>query len=81
MRHAMQKRRARPLGRTQHKPVHPAVVGGVAGVASATVVGIFTYYSAKLAARMAGPLAVANGVLVGGAIGYLAGSYWNERSH
>lgn len=70
----------RSMGRAMAVPkVHPAVVGVGAGVAGAGVIGLITYYGARLAGRLAGPLALANGVLVGGTLGYLAASYYAEK--
>jgi hypothetical protein len=61
--------------------MHPAAVGAIAGTGSAVAVGVITYYAAKLAGHLAGPLALANGILVGGTIGYLGGSYYAEKYH
>jgi len=58
--------------------VHPAIIGAGAGIAAATAVGLITYYGAKLAGRLAGPLGLVNGILAGGVIGYLAGSKYAE---
>jgi hypothetical protein len=77
--------RARELGgygaaswAIQKPKVHPALVGVGAGLAAASVGGLVTYYGAKLAGRLAGPLSLLNGVLAGGVIGYLAGTKYAE---
>ena len=75
-------RSSRVLGaaaRTFQKPnIHPAIVGIGTGIAAASVVGLITYYGAKIAGRLAGPLGLLNGILAGGVIGYLAGTKYAE---
>jgi len=69
----------RALARASGGGVHPAVVGVGVGGASAAVVGLITYYGAKMAGRLAGPLGLANGVLAGGVIGYLVADIYRRR--
>jgi hypothetical protein len=80
MRRYISRRSQFGLGRQQGAGLPPVAVGAIAGVVSGVTIGVVTHYAAKLAARYAGPLALGNGVLVGGTIGYLAGSYYAERN-
>ena len=70
---------AAATARTFQKPnIHPAIIGIGAGIAAASTVGLITYYGAKIAGRLAGPLGLLNGILAGGVIGYLAGTKYAE---
>ena len=72
------RRRAGTLDALARPKVHPAIIGAGAGIAAAAAVGLITYYGAKMAGRLAGPLGLLNGILAGGVIGYLAGSKYAE---
>lgn len=78
MRRSMQYRHEFGVQRRRGE-IPPVAVGAVAGLVGGIAVGAITHYAAKLAARYAGPLALANAVLVGGTVGYLSGSYYAER--
>jgi hypothetical protein len=72
-----------PLGASRtlarSRPLPPGAVGAAAGVGTAVGVGLLSYFGAKLAGRLAGPIAVGSGILVGGVVGYLAGTTYAAR--